>query len=317
MSLLLAALLAIQCLSPAVAQYTTVNCTVVKPWENNKEGQSPCYMFSAALVPCQGFIMTILPLPTGVHYAGPTAENQNVCQCSTVTYSLMAACEYCQNLTSGWNAWSTWSSNCARGTYRNYPMPIPDDTGFPSWAYLDVTVAGTFDPGQAAAATGIESTVPSPASFTLPYGDAPPRRIIKDSKKKKSPVSSSSASSSSAIGSSSTSPLNASGTSSPGAGASAGASASASAGATSSTGSSSASTPISFQAPPASKKSDAGMIAGVVVGALAAAALLAGLVIFLFIAIAGRSGTTFARFRPTMRSRDPDRAPTWTTFHHT
>ncbi|KZP19529.1 hypothetical protein FIBSPDRAFT_563199 [Athelia psychrophila] len=56
-------------------------------------------------------------------------------------------------------------------------------------------------------------------------------------------------------------------------------------------------TPISSAAV-SKKSSDAGVIAGAVVGGFAAAALLAGLALFFFIAIAGRSGARFARFRP-------------------
>ncbi|KZP19527.1 hypothetical protein FIBSPDRAFT_932822 [Athelia psychrophila] len=238
MSLLLAALLAIQCLSLAVAQpgTTIMSCTPVEKWELNQESQNPCYMFSAALFPCQ----TIGIGPPSVAdvvlnlkgpYGGPSPADQNICQCSTVTYSLMAACTYCQNGV-GWISWSEWSGGCTKTTLAisTYPAPIPNITSFPSWAYLNVTVAGTFDPSQAAAATGVESTAPSPTS-------------------------SSSASSSSALGSSSTSPPNASSTSSPGAGASA---------TTSGTGSSNTFTPISSQAS-APMKLGAGMIAGAVV----------------------------------------------------
>lgn len=39
------------------------------------------------------------PLPNGTHYTGPYADEQNECQCSTVTYCVISACGLCQNRT--------------------------------------------------------------------------------------------------------------------------------------------------------------------------------------------------------------------------
>jgi hypothetical protein len=42
---------------------------------------------------------TVDPLPTGTHYTGPYADEQNACQCSSVTYNSVSACGLCQNRT--------------------------------------------------------------------------------------------------------------------------------------------------------------------------------------------------------------------------
>lgn len=42
---------------------------------------------------------TVPALPPGTHYTGPYADQQNVCQCSSVTYNTVSACGLCQNHT--------------------------------------------------------------------------------------------------------------------------------------------------------------------------------------------------------------------------
>ncbi|OJA18118.1 hypothetical protein AZE42_10805 [Rhizopogon vesiculosus] len=76
--------------------------------------------------------------PTSLNYA-------NDCLCSTVTYSMFAACEICQNTTI--ESWSVWSSNCSTNLthYSEYPFNIPNGTAIPHWAYLDVVTNDMFN----------------------------------------------------------------------------------------------------------------------------------------------------------------------------
>ena len=69
------------------------------------------------------------PLPDGYHYIGPTGNQNNKCQCSTVTYNTVSACGLCQNHTiikyvilrrgcismfsSFAISWDEWGYNCS------------------------------------------------------------------------------------------------------------------------------------------------------------------------------------------------------------
>ena len=64
----------------------------------NSLGQSPCVIATALADICptsSGY--TYGPLLPGWHWYGPSQSNNNSCLCSTVLYSIMCACAYCQN----------------------------------------------------------------------------------------------------------------------------------------------------------------------------------------------------------------------------
>lgn len=104
-------------------------------------------------------------LPVGSEYTGPYAAQVNPCQCSTVVYSLVAACGVCQNRTV--DTWSSWQFNCSQVYVSQYPDQIPSGTAFPAWAYLDVVANDTFN---VAGALAIASAPASSATVAKPTG---------------------------------------------------------------------------------------------------------------------------------------------------
>jgi hypothetical protein len=116
------------------------------------------------------------PLLSGQQYTGPLLGFANLCTCSTVTYSMVAACGFCQGgiwdtcVTSIFiqhssallrcRRWTAWKFNCSPANisisscvalsrsravtlnllHLRFPISIPPGTTVPSWAYLDVTV---------------------------------------------------------------------------------------------------------------------------------------------------------------------------------
>ncbi|KZP19548.1 hypothetical protein FIBSPDRAFT_1045510 [Athelia psychrophila] len=138
-------------------------------WMENSLGQSPCLMTTLALDVCEGNA-SLDPLGStpaqaaGFMYAPPTKESANACECSTVTYSLWQACGMCQNGT--YDAWSDYKTNCTAAgvaiSLSTFPKPIPENTAFPAWAYLNVT--NDFNIAAAQAATASPESMPIPTS---------------------------------------------------------------------------------------------------------------------------------------------------------
>ncbi|KAI0808403.1 hypothetical protein C8Q74DRAFT_134333 [Fomes fomentarius] len=99
----------------------------------------------------------------------PTAD----CACSTVTYSMMQACQVCQFNASGGPGvlgWPQFSEKCQRKTVRNYPRPLLPGTSVPAWAFQDVAQSGTFDIETAQRVA--KADLPDTTSFPLPPSSA-------------------------------------------------------------------------------------------------------------------------------------------------
>ncbi|KAG2351624.1 hypothetical protein BDR07DRAFT_1500791 [Suillus spraguei] len=149
------------------AQTSDVACLSSYGWPPT----DPCLVAAYLDSVCSGGDYSVNSLPSGDHYAPPTASEANNCQCSTVTYSLISACGDCQNAT--YLTWSSWSYNCTQIYLGVYPNNIPSGTAVPNWAYLNVTTNG-FDPVAAqndgdlpeSTATKAQSTVSVPSSST-------------------------------------------------------------------------------------------------------------------------------------------------------
>ncbi|KAF8587080.1 hypothetical protein K439DRAFT_1631062 [Ramaria rubella] len=121
-----------------VAQATTsVTCTT-ELFTENKEGDSPCLVAAALQGVCTDGIFNIPPLAPGRIYTGPLIGGSNVCTCSSVTYSMVAACGACQGAEVEF--WSEWITNCSTSqvTVASFPQPLPQGVTVPAWAYLDV-----------------------------------------------------------------------------------------------------------------------------------------------------------------------------------
>ena len=104
----------------------------------NSQKQSPCQVASSLFSICTPgmfccihiqVVLSLIFFPVGYivnqadpgsHYSGPTIDNQNACQCSTVSYSLISACAACQNATV--TQWGEWSANCANVSISKYSV---------------------------------------------------------------------------------------------------------------------------------------------------------------------------------------------------
>lgn len=129
----------------AVAQGTNATCLPQYAWMDNSRGQSPClmaaYLNSACLAdPTDAYVYS---LPEDYHYRPPTEEVATPCQCSTIFYSMIAACATCQNRSN--LPWSSWQTNCSVDYVSVWPANIPPGTSIPAWAYLDVRPSDAFN----------------------------------------------------------------------------------------------------------------------------------------------------------------------------
>jgi hypothetical protein len=108
---------------------------------------------------------TLAPLLPGYVYLGPTQLAANSCRCSTVYYSLLSACAYCQNQT--YLDWSIYDQNCTTVYNEVFIDAIPSTIVVPHYAYLDVVTLNTFNVNAAITAGGPESSpVPQATSTT-------------------------------------------------------------------------------------------------------------------------------------------------------
>ncbi|KAF8798152.1 hypothetical protein BYT27DRAFT_7227800 [Phlegmacium glaucopus] len=122
---------------------SNASCLPFYNWTFNSMKQSPCQVASSLLAVCNNGPFPVSALPSTSHYAGPSLQGANPCQCNTVTYSLMSACGACQGQT--YLSWSVWSANCLTVHLSSFPEPIPSGVFVPGWAYLDVQADDNFD----------------------------------------------------------------------------------------------------------------------------------------------------------------------------
>ncbi|KAF8643898.1 hypothetical protein AX16_008914 [Volvariella volvacea WC 439] len=136
-------------------------------WTYNSNGQSPCVVAAYLGGACVGGSFTIRPLTGSQVYAGPSPQDANPCRCSTVYYSMISACAYCQNRPA--IPWSLYSTNCTSTVYETiFPSPIPQGVAVPHYAYINVTVDDIFNPQEAQA-----SAIPSLESSAAPRPTGP------------------------------------------------------------------------------------------------------------------------------------------------
>ncbi|KAI0721101.1 hypothetical protein C8T65DRAFT_715740 [Cerioporus squamosus] len=88
-------------------------------WSFNSLGQSPCLMGAYMMGACQpGGSYDVQGIPdVSFRYNGPTADQATLCSCSSISYSLMSACGFCQG--AGWPEWSAWTQNCSSQLVNN------------------------------------------------------------------------------------------------------------------------------------------------------------------------------------------------------
>ncbi|KIJ22842.1 hypothetical protein M422DRAFT_276676 [Sphaerobolus stellatus SS14] len=122
----------------------TANCST-DTWTFNQENQSPCEVSARLQAFCHGGVFQITPLAHNKAYSGPQKGASDPCVCSTVTYSLVAACAACQD--GAPLPWTNWITNCAQSdiSISKYPEDIPQNTSIPQWAFLDVVSVNDWD----------------------------------------------------------------------------------------------------------------------------------------------------------------------------
>jgi len=118
-------------------------CKSTYGWMNNSMNQSPCLVSAYLWAPCFGGVYILPSVYPGYKYNVPGGHGNDTCTCSTVTYSMVAACALCQGALAG--NWSIWSANCSKPSLETYTNTIPKGTVIPLWAYLDVISGNTLN----------------------------------------------------------------------------------------------------------------------------------------------------------------------------
>jgi len=125
------------------ASQSSATCKAGFDWMNNTASQSPCFVAGSVAVPCNaGFSVPTLMGPPTAEYSLPGGNDINVCQCSSVYYSLLQACAVCQDFAPV--NWSDWSSACNGIAIIGLPANVTNAV-IPPWAYLDPSVTGTWN----------------------------------------------------------------------------------------------------------------------------------------------------------------------------
>lgn len=168
----------------------TADCSnTAANWTFNDLGKNPCQVASFLAQACVPDLPPIPPLIQGNAYSGPgTPAQSNQCICSSVTYSMVAACSYCQNgLYRNWAGDSSWSQNCSSQdlSVGKYPLTIVQNFSVPIWAYLNISATNTWDlnaahqlAGSAPDITGLNaptfsSAAAVPTGLSLPGPELP------------------------------------------------------------------------------------------------------------------------------------------------
>ncbi|KIM79221.1 hypothetical protein PILCRDRAFT_823813 [Piloderma croceum F 1598] len=145
-------------------------CQSTYGWMNNSINQSPCLVSAYLSAPCFGGVYTVASISPGLNYYVPGGNGNDTCTCSTVTYSMVAACSLCQGALAG--NWSIWSAKCSKPSLRTYTNMIPKGTVIQPWAYLDVTLGNTINvtavelEAEAEGFTGVPGLTPSTFTTT-------------------------------------------------------------------------------------------------------------------------------------------------------
>ncbi|CEL55411.1 hypothetical protein RSOLAG1IB_01422 [Rhizoctonia solani AG-1 IB] len=160
--------LIVSCLGLVLAQDTTVQCTYAD-WTTNSRGQSPCLLWAELQTKCDPGGVRVTPLANSrYHYTQPDSEGEiNDCNCSVVSYNLMAACTWCQlGLDNKWINETLWRSNCPSYNARGLSIDTAGLT-IPEWAKIPVD-GGMWRPNIASLAATPPTVTPTlaPATFT-------------------------------------------------------------------------------------------------------------------------------------------------------
>ncbi|CUA77180.1 hypothetical protein RSOLAG22IIIB_06554 [Rhizoctonia solani] len=147
--------------------WTNVTCTNQNlAWSFNSLQQSPCLVASYLGSVCRPDNTWRVPQLTGgsTYYVSGSSTR---CICTSVVWSLLAACSLCQGLDS--SRWTVYANDCTTADTSPpgiFPVTIPAGVAVPDWAYYDYVTAGVFNQVIASQQSGPESTAPPGASST-------------------------------------------------------------------------------------------------------------------------------------------------------
>ncbi|CAE6384966.1 unnamed protein product [Rhizoctonia solani] len=147
--------------------WSNVTCTNPNTdWTFNSLQQSPCLIASYLGSVCRPDNTWRVPTLSGgsVYY---TSGSSTKCICTSVVWSLLAACSLCQGLES--SQWAVYSNDCTTADTSPpgiYPIPIPSGVTVPNWAYYDFVTTGIFNLDIARQQSGPESTPPPGPTIT-------------------------------------------------------------------------------------------------------------------------------------------------------
>jgi hypothetical protein len=143
---------------------TDAQCLAGFDWMFSSVNQSPCDVAAELAGVCVGGQFNLQPLSTGYVYLGPSVANANSCRCSSVYYSLLSGCAYCQGR--NYIKWSAYNVNCSTVYSQVFIQPIPVGVKVPTWAYQNVDVSDNFNVTLAQNTKGIESSRAAAVSST-------------------------------------------------------------------------------------------------------------------------------------------------------
>ncbi|CAE6476969.1 unnamed protein product [Rhizoctonia solani] len=147
--------------------WSNVTCTNPNTaWTFNSLQQSPCLVASYLGSVCRPDNTWRVPQLTGgsTYYVSGSSTK---CICTSVVWSLLAACSLCQGLDS--SRWAVYSNDCTTADTSApgiYPATIPSGVTVPNWAYYDYVTTGVFNLAIASQQSGPESTAPPGPSST-------------------------------------------------------------------------------------------------------------------------------------------------------
>ncbi|KIL68698.1 hypothetical protein M378DRAFT_157796 [Amanita muscaria Koide BX008] len=133
-------------------------------WVNNSAGQSPCQVAEKVAAVCISSGLTLPQLDPDTSYFGPTASQNNACQCTTVFYSLVSACAACQDRT--WINFDLFVQNCTQ-VWAGSGFASIYNIAIPSYAFLDVASGNTFNKAAAMSVASVFS-FPTPNTSIIP-----------------------------------------------------------------------------------------------------------------------------------------------------
>ncbi|CAE6429191.1 unnamed protein product [Rhizoctonia solani] len=147
--------------------WTNVTCTNTNlAWSFNSRNQSPCLVASYLGSVCRPDNTWRVPALSGgsTYYVSGSSTK---CICTSVVWSLLAACSLCQGLDS--SRWTVYANDCTTADTSPpgiYPIALPSGVSVPNWAFYDYVTAGVFNQVIASQQSGAESSAPPGPSST-------------------------------------------------------------------------------------------------------------------------------------------------------